>query len=82
MCFPHFSSIEGYANLEVRSDIRFCFYYIVVSYKIVLKQLLYIIYTGFIGLLHTKLYIFEVLEVKIGPNILVRVYRSYQGTVL
>ena len=24
MCFPHFASIEGYANLEGGSDVRFC----------------------------------------------------------
>ena len=52
MCFPHFASVEGYANLNGVSDVRFCLKHyrdttifnvtnFVMSYKIILNYLSY-----------------------------------------
>ena len=51
--------------------------YFVNIYLNIVNYLLYSILSELIRLLNVKLYIFKVLKVKIGPKILVRVYRSY-----
>ena len=56
MRFPHFASIEGYANLEGQNDFRFFLkhferYFFIISYNVILyetilKKLLYATLSG------------------------------------